>query len=64
MKKSGFVPRKCGKCGGSVYVDNDTFGWYEQCLQCGHISDLEKVGKVRNVSADTAGQPGMLTPAK
>jgi hypothetical protein len=42
MQKCGFVQSKCPKCGGSVYLDSDQFGWYEQCLQCGFISDLDK----------------------
>lgn len=41
MQKCGFVQAKCPKCGGSVYLDSDQFGWYEQCLQCGFISDLD-----------------------
>ena len=46
MQKSGFVGRKCPKCGGSLYLDSDYFGWYEQCLQCGLVSDLKKVVEV------------------
>jgi hypothetical protein len=46
MQKSGFVNRKCSKCGGSVYLDSDYFGWYEECLQCGFVSDLQKIVEV------------------
>jgi hypothetical protein len=63
MQKSGFVHRKCAKCGGSLYLDNDSFGWYEQCLQCGRISDLQKVGQVKEISADTV-DAEELAPAK
>jgi len=45
LKRSGFIQRKCPKCGGSLYLDNDEFGWYEQCLQCGNQSDLRPVAK-------------------
>ncbi|MHB8105328.1 MAG: hypothetical protein ACYDG5_07320 [Dehalococcoidales bacterium] len=31
---------RCPKCGGNLYLDRDFNGWYEQCLQCGHIKDL------------------------
>jgi ssDNA-binding Zn-finger/Zn-ribbon topoisomerase 1 len=31
---------RCPKCGGNLYLDRDYNGWYEQCLQCGHIKDL------------------------
>jgi hypothetical protein len=48
MKKTGFVARKCPKCGGNVYLDSDYFGWYEQCLQCGFVSDLKNIAEVKN----------------
>jgi hypothetical protein len=48
MQKTGFVASKCPKCGGSVYLDSDYFGWYEECLQCGFVSDLKEMGKVKN----------------
>lgn len=32
--------KSCPKCKGDVMIDRDLYGWYEQCLQCGHISDL------------------------
>jgi hypothetical protein len=48
MQKSGFVARKCVKCGGSVYLDRDQFGWYEQCLQCGFVSDLKDIAVMAN----------------
>jgi hypothetical protein len=32
--------KSCPRCKGDVVLDNDHYGWYEQCLQCGHISDL------------------------
>jgi hypothetical protein len=33
--------RRCAKCGGNLYIDRDYHGWYEQCLQCGYMHDLE-----------------------
>ena len=33
---------KCPKCGGNVYHDTDQYGWYEQCLQCGHFYATER----------------------
>lgn len=49
MQRGGFVNKaKCPKCGGSVYLDSDHFGWYEECLQCGYTRNLQKV-----VKADT-----------
>ncbi len=47
MQKGGFVARtRCPKCGGSVYLDSDLYGWFEECLQCGHTRNLKKVSKV------------------
>jgi predicted nucleic-acid-binding Zn-ribbon protein len=47
MQRGGFVNRaKCPKCGGNVYLDNDYFGWYEECLQCGYTRNLQKVVRV------------------
>ncbi len=34
--RTGFVHRRCPKCGGNIYLDKDHYGWYEQCLQCGY----------------------------
>jgi DNA-directed RNA polymerase subunit M/transcription elongation factor TFIIS len=34
---------RCPKCGGSLYLEKDYNGWYEECLQCGHTKDLAVV---------------------
>ena len=31
----------CPKCRGDVYLDKDGNGWFEECLQCGHVQYLE-----------------------
>ncbi len=33
--------KSCPRCKGDVVVDKDQNGWYEQCLQCGHLCELE-----------------------
>jgi len=33
--------KSCPKCKGDVIIDRDQYGWYEQCMQCGYLSDLE-----------------------
>jgi hypothetical protein len=33
--------RRCPKCGGNMYIDKDYNGWYEECLQCAYMHDLE-----------------------
>ena len=35
--------RRCPKCGGNLYIDKDYHGWYEECLQCAYMNDLEAV---------------------
>ncbi len=32
--------KRCPRCKGDVFVDRDQFGWFEQCLQCGHTADF------------------------
>lgn len=36
----------CPKCKGDVLLDKDYYGWYEQCLQCGYLRDLETIIQV------------------
>ena len=33
--------KDCPRCKGNVYLEKDTYGWYEQCLQCGYSRDLD-----------------------
>ena len=37
--------KDCPKCGGDVLLDRDHYGWYEQCLQCGHLRDLRNIAQ-------------------
>ena len=30
----------CPKCKGDLYLDQDTYGKFQSCLQCGYIRDL------------------------
>ena len=32
---------RCPKCGGTIMIDRDYHGWYEQCLQCSYMRDLK-----------------------
>ena len=36
---------RCRKCQGRLLLDKDEFGWYEECIQCGHIQDVSSLGK-------------------
>jgi len=31
----------CPRCNGDLFFDWDFYGWYEQCIQCGHMRYLE-----------------------
>ncbi len=31
----------CPRCTGKVQIDRDHWGWYEQCIQCGYMRDLQ-----------------------
>ena len=37
--------KACTRCGGDVYVSQDEYGWYEQCLQCGYRAELESLAE-------------------
>jgi len=47
--RRGFTNRRCPKCNGNVFIDQDSLvgfeedykGWYEWCLQCGFRRDLK-----------------------
>lgn len=45
--KSGFIGKRCPKCGGNIYLDRDYSGWYEQCLQCSQMRYLETMVEVQ-----------------
>ncbi len=36
----------CAKCKGDVYLDRDRNGWFEECLQCGHVQYLGAIAFV------------------
>lgn len=49
--KNRFYFKACPRCRGDMYLDEDVYGAYGKCLQCGRIHDfpakhakLEKVG--------------------
>lgn len=53
MLRGGFVSKtRCPKCGGSIYLDSDHYGWFEGCLQCGYTRNLKKVTAVKVESGD------------
>ncbi|MCK4697632.1 MAG: hypothetical protein KAT53_04925 [Dehalococcoidia bacterium] len=37
----------CPRCGGNMLLNNDLYGWYEQCLQCSYLRDLDDIFRVK-----------------
>jgi hypothetical protein len=35
--------KACPKCHGDTFIDRDTDGWYEQCLQCSHRREMRDI---------------------
>ncbi len=33
----------CPRCGGDVRLDQDHYGWFEECLQCGYSRDVTSI---------------------
>ena len=33
--------KSCPRCKGTLVVDRDHYGWYEQCLQCAYLGDIQ-----------------------
>ena len=51
--------RGCPKCGGDVFLEKDTSGWYERCLQCGYNRDMGVVFEVKPQSSGKKKEPVM-----
>ena len=47
------VRKRCPKCGGNLYLDNDFNGWYEQCLQCAYVREAVKASEIQNRMGET-----------
>ena len=33
--------RACPRCSGDIYYRSDHYGNYRECLQCGHVQDVQ-----------------------
>ena len=47
------VNRACPRCQGYLHADRDVYGPYKECLQCGYMVDIPKLGERRPVSVAT-----------
>ena len=45
--------KSCPRCGGDVFLDSDHRNWYEQCVQCGYMRDLESVKNFEEVIGES-----------
>ena len=43
--------KSCPRCKGDVILDQDQYGWYEYCLQCGYIGDLVHIEELAQEQA-------------
>ncbi|MBM4433249.1 MAG: hypothetical protein FJ025_04545 [Chloroflexi bacterium] len=44
--------KACPRCGGDIYIDNDQYGWFEHCLQCGYMGELRPIYEAREKVAE------------
>jgi hypothetical protein len=44
--------KACPRCKGDVVSGHDQYGWFEECLQCGHTYDVETFRNSRRHLAD------------
>jgi hypothetical protein len=38
-----FIYNSCPKCKWKLLVERDIYGWYEECIMCGYMRDLEEL---------------------
>ncbi len=43
----------CPRCQGDLFVDRDSDGWFEQCLQCGYRREMRPIAEIKRQSAET-----------
>jgi uncharacterized protein (DUF983 family) len=59
------MKKRCPRCGGNIYLEEDSFGCYEHCLQCGYEGDLENtVESPEQLVLSKIGEPSTLNVNK
>ncbi len=53
----------CPRCRGDMELDRDEYGWYERCIQCGHLRDLPGAGVSPLVDGREGDKRGSLCPS-
>lgn len=46
--------KSCPRCNGDLYIAQDFYGWYQQCLQCAHRSELKELAEFKKQSGASA----------
>ncbi len=46
-----FREKSCPKCKGDVWLDQDEYGWYEQCTMCDYLCSLEGIRYINGVES-------------
>ena len=58
--------KHCPKCGGNIFLEQDSTGWSEHCLQCGYDCDLanviESLGQVALSRSSNSTTQGVKKP--
>ena len=49
--------KKCPRCHGDLFLDRDTDGWYEQCLQCGYRRAMRTLTETKPVPDEESPTP-------
>lgn len=47
----------CNRCSGDVFIEKDEYGWYEQCLQCGHRAELQSISEFKKQPTTSQKEP-------
>jgi hypothetical protein len=59
--------KKCPRCGGDFFIEQDIYGWYEQCLQCSYRQELPDIAEFQKQAAqreEGTGKVGVLRPKR
>lgn len=51
--------KNCPRCQGDVSFEEDEYGWYEWCLQCGYLRDLESIAEFKGRPAEGTKEPAL-----
>ena len=55
--------KSCPKCHGDVHVDEDSYGAYAKCLQCGFSRDLPSIAALEKALAGVSANAPAARPA-